>query len=111
MPSPPPTDSWLQGVVGSLPWYSLAYLTFYFQLAGMSDSQASLLMALFLGFNAVGAPRSLGTRPSQPRRRWLAALPACLPAPPTHTLPVGMRWPGARSTCSCVGSLMPLPQP
>lgn len=44
----------LQGIVGTLPWYALAYETFYFQLVGMSDSQAAGLMALFLGFNAIG---------------------------------------------------------
>jgi len=31
-----------------VPWSALAFLTLYFQLLGMSDSQASALVALFL---------------------------------------------------------------
>jgi MFS family permease len=43
-----------QGIVGSIPWMALVYVTLYLQLLGMSDFQASLLMALFLGATAVG---------------------------------------------------------
>lgn len=44
----------MQGIVGTAPWVALVYLTFSFQLMGMSDVQASLLMAIFLATNAVG---------------------------------------------------------
>ncbi|KAI7839840.1 hypothetical protein COHA_006425 [Chlorella ohadii] len=43
-----------QGIAGSVPWSALAFLTLYFQLLGMSDSQASALVALFLLGTAVG---------------------------------------------------------
>lgn len=45
----------MQGVVGSIPWSALVFLTLYFQLLGMTNLQASLLNALFLGANAIGA--------------------------------------------------------
>ena len=48
----------VQGIVGSTPWNALVFLTFYFQLLGMSDFQASLLLAVFLATNAIG--RSAG---------------------------------------------------
>lgn len=44
----------LQGIVGTTPWSALVFLTFYFQLLGMSDFVASLLMAVFLAANAAG---------------------------------------------------------
>jgi MFS family permease len=44
----------LQGIVGSTPWTALVFLTLYFQLIGMSDLMASLLMAIFLAANACG---------------------------------------------------------
>ena len=44
----------LQGIVGSTPWSALVFLTLYFQLIGMSDLVASLLMAIFLAANALG---------------------------------------------------------
>ena len=37
----------LQGVVGSMPWNALAYLTLWFQLLGFSDVQASAMKAVF----------------------------------------------------------------
>ncbi|GAB4823909.1 hypothetical protein N2152v2_010955 [Parachlorella kessleri] len=43
-----------QGIMGSMPWNALVFLTFYFQLLGMSDFQASLLLAVFLATNAIG---------------------------------------------------------
>lgn len=43
-----------QGIVGSIPWSALVYLTLYFQLLGMTDFAASMLMALLLGSTAVG---------------------------------------------------------
>jgi len=44
----------LQGIVGSTPWSALVFLTLYFQLLGMSDFTASLLVAVFLACNAAG---------------------------------------------------------
>ncbi|PRW59549.1 MFS general substrate transporter [Chlorella sorokiniana] len=43
-----------QGIAGSVPWSALAFLTLYFQLLGMSNAQASSLVALFLAGTAVG---------------------------------------------------------
>lgn len=43
-----PAPTCLQGIAGSVPWSALAFLTLYFQLLGMSNGQASLLVALFL---------------------------------------------------------------
>jgi hypothetical protein len=37
----------LQGVLGSMPWNALAYLTLWFQLLGFSDVKASLMRAIF----------------------------------------------------------------
>lgn len=45
---------WLQGIVGSIPWSGMVFLTLYFQLLGMSDFAASLQMALLLGSTALG---------------------------------------------------------
>ena len=44
----------LQGIVGTTPWSALVFLTLYFQLLGMSDFMASILMAIFLAANAAG---------------------------------------------------------
>lgn len=44
----------LQGIAGSIPWSALVFLTLYFQLLGMSDAQASFLVALFLAGTAFG---------------------------------------------------------
>ena len=38
----------LQGVVGSVPYASLVFLTLYLQLLGMSDSSASVIVGLYL---------------------------------------------------------------
>lgn len=38
----------LQGVVGSVPYASLVFLTLYLQLLGMSDSSASIIVGLYL---------------------------------------------------------------
>lgn len=43
-----------QGIVGSIPWSGMVFLTLYFQLLGMSDFAASLQMALLLGSTALG---------------------------------------------------------
>ena len=47
-PPCPPASKNLQGIAGSVPWSALAFLTLYFQLLGMTDAQASSLVALFL---------------------------------------------------------------
>lgn len=44
-----------QGIVGSTPWNALVFNTMYLQLLGMTDFQASLISALFLGGTALGA--------------------------------------------------------
>ena len=44
----------LQGVIGSIPWSALVFLTLYMQLMGMSDFQASMLMSMFLGAYGLG---------------------------------------------------------
>uniref|UniRef100_A0A061SJ97 Mfs general substrate transporter n=1 Tax=Tetraselmis sp. GSL018 TaxID=582737 RepID=A0A061SJ97_9CHLO len=44
-----------QGIVGSMPWFCVGYLTLWFQLLGFSDFQASLLMAIFSLANAAGS--------------------------------------------------------
>lgn len=38
----------LQGIVGSVPYASLVFLTLYLQLLGMSDTSASVIVALYL---------------------------------------------------------------
>lgn len=43
---------------GSFVWAALVFLTFYFQLLGMSDAAASMLVALFLA--GVGCGGLLG---------------------------------------------------
>ena len=44
----------LQGIMGTIPWNALVFLTLYMQLMGMSDFDASMLMSLFLGSTALG---------------------------------------------------------
>lgn len=44
----------VQGIVGSTPWNALVFTTFWFQLVGFSDLQASILLAAFLAANAAG---------------------------------------------------------
>ncbi len=44
-----------QGIAGSIPWSALVFLTLYLQLCGMSDAQASSLVALFLAGEPPGA--------------------------------------------------------
>jgi hypothetical protein len=44
----------VQGTVGTAPWNSLVFLTYYLQLGGLSDLAASSLLALFLAANAAG---------------------------------------------------------
>ena len=44
----------LKGIMGSIPWNALLFLTLYFQLLGMSDFSASLLVSLFYGAVALG---------------------------------------------------------
>lgn len=44
----------IQGIVGSVPYASLIFLTLYFQLMGMSNFDASLLVALYLAGGGVG---------------------------------------------------------
>lgn len=43
-----------QGIMGTIPWNALVFLTLYMQLMGMSDFDASMLMSLFLGSTALG---------------------------------------------------------
>lgn len=45
----------MQGILGSVPWTALVFLTLYLQLNGMSDFHAGALMALFLGGGALGS--------------------------------------------------------
>ncbi len=49
----------MQGIVGSTPWNALVFLTFYFQLIGMSDFQASILLAVFLASNGIGKQQAI----------------------------------------------------
>jgi len=44
----------MQGIMGTIPWNALVFLTLYMQLMGMSDLDASMLMSLFLGATALG---------------------------------------------------------
>lgn len=44
----------VQGIVGSMPWNAMVFLTLYLQLLGMGDFAASLLMALLLAGSAFG---------------------------------------------------------
>ena len=44
----------VQGIMGTIPWNALVFLTLSMQLMGMSDFDASMLMSLFLGATAVG---------------------------------------------------------
>lgn len=55
LPAPAlPLPPLLQGIVGTTPWLALVFLTLYLQLLGFSDFAASLLLACFLGANALG---------------------------------------------------------
>ena len=54
----------MQGILGSTPWNALVFLTLYLQLIGMSDSAASILMAL--------ASPSLSSKLDTPERLRLA---------------------------------------
>jgi MFS family permease len=44
----------LQGVVGSVPYASLVFMTLYLQLLGMSDSSASIIVGLYLVGGGLG---------------------------------------------------------
>ena len=44
----------MQGVVGSIPWTALVFLTLYLQMIGMSDLHAGMLMSMSLGAYGVG---------------------------------------------------------
>lgn len=44
----------LQGILGTIPWTAIVFLTLYLQLIGMSDLAASALMSLFLTGTAAG---------------------------------------------------------
>ncbi|KAL3131568.1 hypothetical protein ABBQ38_007869 [Trebouxia sp. C0009 RCD-2024] len=44
----------IQGIIGSVPWSALVFLTLYMQLVGMSDFHASMLMSMFLGAYGLG---------------------------------------------------------
>jgi len=52
--TPNPPLRLLQGIVGTTPWLALVFLTLWFQLLGMSDLQASLLLATFLAAMGLG---------------------------------------------------------
>ena len=56
------TPPLLQGILGTIPWTAIVFLTLYLQLIGMSDFAASALMSLFLTGTAagVGAANSAG---------------------------------------------------
>lgn len=54
------TGTHLQGIVGSVPGQALVFLTLYFQLLGMSDFAASLLLAVFLAAVAAGVRGARG---------------------------------------------------
>ncbi len=50
-------QSWylcVQGIVGSMPWNAMVFITLWLQLLGFSDFAASLLMALFALGSALG---------------------------------------------------------
>lgn len=49
-PEPP-----LQGIVGTMPWNAIAFLTLWLQLLGFSDWHASVLSAAFYGASSAGA--------------------------------------------------------
>ncbi|PRW32866.1 MFS general substrate transporter isoform A [Chlorella sorokiniana] len=44
----------IQGIIGSVPYASLIFLTLYFQLMGMSNSAASVMVALYLLCGGLG---------------------------------------------------------
>ena len=44
----------MQGIVGSMPWNAMVFITLWLQLLGFSDFAASLLMALFALGSALG---------------------------------------------------------
>ena len=44
----------MQGIIGSVPWSALVFLTLYMQLVGMTDFHASMLMCMFLGAYGLG---------------------------------------------------------
>ena len=44
----------MQGIVGSIPWTALVFLTLYLQLVGMSDLHAGMLMSMSLGAYGMG---------------------------------------------------------
>ena len=123
-----------QGIVGTTPWVALVFLTLYFQLLGMSDLTASLLMATFLACNALGESTSLhgvlwgmlrllqGTACQRCGQR-LAVLWTCLPScsracPPLLSLQgawlagcwaIGRRSAGpTTAACLCASSLLEL---
>lgn len=56
-----------QGILGTTPWLALVWITLYLQLLGMSDLQASLVMASFLGANAAGAGARMCPAAEQPQ--------------------------------------------
>lgn len=45
----------VQGIVGTMPWNAIAFLTLWLQLLGFSDWQASVLSAAFYGASSAGA--------------------------------------------------------
>lgn len=70
----------VQGILGTIPWTALVFLTLYLQLIGMSDFHAGALMALFLGGTALGsllgAPTAATAVCDTPS--WFASLSALL---------------------------------
>lgn len=96
-----------QGIAGSVPWSALAFLTLYFQLLGMSNGQASSLVALFL----LGGLTSNG-RLGAGTCRWavahsFGAAPTQAALQPAHPMPLPGRhrcgWPDRRlcGRCRC----------
>ena len=45
----------VQGIVGTMPWNAIAFLTLWLQLLGFTDWEASVLSAAFYGASSSGA--------------------------------------------------------
>ena len=87
----------VQGIVGSMPWNAMVFITLWLQLLGFSDFAASLLMALFalgsalgglLG-GAIGAPSyytHIWADPTIPQSLAQPNGPACHAFLPSHAV-------------------------
>lgn len=45
----------MQGIVGTMPWNAITFLTLWLQLLGFTDWEASVLSAAFYGATSIGA--------------------------------------------------------